>query len=105
MQFQQVQTPCFQNQGKHKPLMDSQMKTIPIELIPDKMNSHVDGEEQRVSDLFSPARGKMDGKHQQHNTMTHSQIQNLKNSSEGLKNFTIDINNDVSRRYTKPSTA
>jgi hypothetical protein len=44
--------------------MDSQMKTIPIELIPDKINSHVDGEEQRVSDLFSPARGKMDGKHQ-----------------------------------------
>ena len=37
--------------------------------------------------------------------MTHSQIQNLKNSSEGLKNFTIDINDDANRRYTKPSVA
>lgn len=45
--------------------MDSQMKTIPID-----MQVHGCGD-QRVSDLFSPARGKFDRNYQQHhNTMT-----------------------------------
>lgn len=62
---------AFDGHGQQKSLgnhtfsskvMDSQMKTIPVTM-------NVDGE-QRVSDLFSPARGKFDKNHQSHNTMT-----------------------------------
>jgi hypothetical protein len=60
------------------------MKTIAVGMQKGaRHHLQVDGES-RVSDLFSPARGKIDKNATQHNTMTQSQIQGMKNSHEGL---------------------
>ena len=47
--------------GPQKSVVNTKMNTIPIDPYPDASNSHGNvGGPQRVSDLFSPARGRLD---------------------------------------------